>query len=382
MQTRVCTSKQSATTVENAKKCLGTLILVSTRFVTANFTIQIRSCYFKPRCREKITQVMDTYTVALDVLVLVLSTIDVTYKFWVYSQNRNPHTRFMAWATMIVLVNQLFLLLGLGLHVIDPWPVFKLLLISYVFATPLYCVIVTQRVISFKSGLPHWAAEKLEGLSLVRVAIFFTIVDFILCWPIVIFALYPEIEHQNEFIKNYHFVGWGIWNTFMLCTDLLLCALSLRKVLKIKRRLNTGVAHSKEVERRTNQHYAVCLFLLVCVFASDTWNITESFRHIFNRRSPDLYTMNYLGCSFMLHMILAFGFLVSLGTFIKLSRNEAFGQTRKAKDDGATTDSHGRTTSQDGGNNTTEGTKVTKEVTAAFQVIEPKSQEQEVVSTV
>eukprot|EP00475_Leptophrys_vorax_P028365 TRINITY_DN40972_c0_g1_i1.p1 TRINITY_DN40972_c0_g1~~TRINITY_DN40972_c0_g1_i1.p1 ORF type:complete len:306 (-),score=42.20 TRINITY_DN40972_c0_g1_i1:59-976(-) len=247
----------------------------------------------------------------LDVLILIFLLVLYGSIAKRYLQTRHAFALFILGSGVIVLACQCLIVFGLGVELIDPDFVVRVLLFSYASATPIYCVVMAQKCLAFKDVLP---VLKRYDVTTTKISSVCALLNALLCWPIYLHVF--DIREQNNWINVYHFVGWGLWNTFLLATDLVLCAIALKEVIKIKRSLNTGVVFSKVLREEQSFRYLLCLSLLAGVFLSDAWNLTYTFVLVFKFKHPDKLDMNYLGCSFILHLAFAFTFLIALGSLM------------------------------------------------------------------
>jgi hypothetical protein len=259
--------------------------------------------------------------VVIDTLVFVGGLGVIGYMFWRYVNSRSRFTLLLLAVCCCAIFGQLLILFGLGLELFPANIIMSLLFIFYVLGTPLYCIVFTERLVLFKGAFPVWL--HMEAWNLKKATVFFYTVAILFCWPIIVHAISPQVSEKNYWIDVYHFVGWGLWNTFLLITDLILSVVSLKQVVKLKNELNCGVTFSLEVQRMQKIHHTTCVVLLLLVFATDIWNVSRTFILVFSFQHPDQMDLNILGCSLICHVTFGFAFLVALGAFTRSSHNRS-----------------------------------------------------------
>jgi hypothetical protein len=216
---------------------------------------------------------------ALDICIFVFLLLNEAYIVWRYSQVQTKFSLLILVGTALSSCGQLILTLGLGFEVFDPDLTVRCLIFAYAACSPIYCIAVTQRILIFRESFPRKLSKiiNLDNVTYTRSALLFGTIDVLLCWPIFLHVIDPEMGLRNSWINVYHFVGWGLWNCFLLLPDLVLSISTLRKMVKIKGSLNTGAMHSKALQTEQFRYVLLCSFLLVVLLLSDVWNIVQTF---------------------------------------------------------------------------------------------------------
>jgi hypothetical protein len=224
------------------------------------------------------------FMLLFNIFVLVTQMPSLVYLTLQFLSKRKKFVLFLAICNSIMIITHVLAMLSLNFGVIDPMVGIRFVIGVFIIFSPMYILMMFVRFQTFREIFPTWCKCQGRVFTLrVSIAIAYSL-NAVLMWPLLLFCINPAFLLQYQWMVNYHFIGWGIYEFLLLTSDLVLCVMSLRYVINLKREVGAWkTSESSLSSEQSCQFYGsiLALFTLSVIDALSLFvggTLIESFK--------------------------------------------------------------------------------------------------------